>query len=151
MRAFLKAIRDIGLLVLRLVTGAILITHGVQRWLVIGPSDGTASLEAAGVSAAALIVWLTIVFEIVGGVLLVFGLATPVAGFGLLVLSIGTIINLSGTQGFVDGWEHHALRGAVGLVLLTQGSGRLGVDALFRRDKDDANSRLIGDDEDVLA
>ena len=151
MSAFLNAARDFGLLALRLAAGGSLLAHGLQRWIVIGPADSAAALESTGIADGSLYVWLAITFELVGGVLLLFGLATPVVGFGLLVLNVGVIFTVSAAQGFVGGWEHNALRAAAGLILMTQGSGRLGVDALFHRPSDETNSKLIGDEPEFLA
>ena len=36
-------------------------------------------------------VWLLIGFEVIGGIFLIFELATPVIGLGLMVLNIGII------------------------------------------------------------
>ena len=83
-------------------------------------------------------VWLLIGFEVIGGIFLIFGLATPVIGLGLMVLNIGIILTLRSHTFYVhnSGWEYNAVMTIVGLMLMTHGAGRIGLDNLFRTPKD---------------
>ena len=86
MDAFLKVVRDIALLVARIVAGVVLVAHGWQRWQIIGLDKQEALLEAAGLPAPYGLAVATVIFEIIGGTLLVFGLATPLIGLGMVVM-----------------------------------------------------------------
>lgn len=152
MTSFLRVLRDFALLMARVVLGVTLLARGWHRWQVVGIPQEVALLEQAGIPYATTLIWLVIGFEVIGGVLLVFGLATPLVGLGVLALNLGVIILLRGPDGafFVHehGWEYNALMAVMGLVLMTHGSGRAGLDNLFLRPKDD-HGDLIVDDSDV--
>ena len=130
--------------------GVVLLAHGWHRWQVMGVENEVALLRAADIGSASSIVWVVIGFEIVGGVLLIFGLATPLIGLGIIVLNLGTIILLSPASFYAHerGWEYNAIQAAVGLLLLAHGSGRAGLDHLFVRPKED-HTELIVDEEDA--
>ncbi len=150
MQSFLRLVRDVALLLSRILMGLVLLAHGWHRWQVEGIGSEVALLDAAGIGNATTIVWLVIGFEIVGGILLVFGLATPLVGLGIVVLNLATIALLRTDQFYAHehGWEYNAVQAAVGLLLLAHGSGRAGLDHLFVRPKDD-DHELIVDEEDA--
>lgn len=150
MQPFLRIVRDISLLLARILMGVVLLAHGWHRWQGVGIAEEVALLDAAGIGNATTIVWLVIGFEIVGGILLIFGLATPLVGLGILVLNVATIALLRSDQFYAheQGWEYNAVQAAVGLLLLAHGSGRAGLDHLFARPRDDGHE-LIVDEEDA--
>lgn len=152
MQAFLRVLRDIGLMLTRIIVGVVLIAHGWHRWQIAGIPEQVDILEGAGLGYATTLVWLVIGFEIIGGILLVFGLATPVVGLGMVVLNTGIILLVRGDNGFYVhdvGWEYNAVLAVVGLILLTHGSGRAGLDSLFLRPKDDDEATLIAAERTV--
>lgn len=148
MKPFLRVVRDISLLFARILMGVVLIAHGWHRWQVMTVPREVGLLEAAGIGNATTIVWLVIAFEIVGGILLIFGLATPLIGLGIVVLNVGTTLLLK-DEFYLhqQGWEYNAVQGAVGLLLLAHGSGRAGLDNLFRRPKDDGGELIVDEHE----
>ena len=83
-----------------------------------------------GIPDPALMVWLLIGFEVIGGIFLIFGLATRVISFGLMVLNIGIIVTLRSSTFYVhdSGWEYNAVMAVVGLMLMAHGAGRTGLD-----------------------
>lgn len=149
MQSFLRIVRDISLLLARILMGVVLLAHGWHRWQVMGVAEEVALLDAAGIGNATTIVWLVIGFEIVGGILLVFGLATPLVGLGILVLNVATIVLMRSDEFYVHehGWEYNAVQAAVGLLLLAHGSGRAGLDHLFVRPKDDGHELIVDEEE----
>lgn len=149
MQSFLRVVRDFALLITRILMGVVLLAHGWHRWQVMGVPYETAILEAADIGNATTIVWLVIGFEIVGGILLIFGLATPLVGLGIILLNVAIIVVLK-EEFFLHeaGWEYNAVQSVVGLMLLAHGSGRAGLDALFRRPKDE-NGELIVHERDA--
>ena len=149
MKSFLRVVRDIALLLSRILMGVVLLAHGWHRWQVMGVAREVALVEGAGIGNATTVVWLVIGFEIVGGILLVFGLATPLVGLGIVVLNGATIALMRAEEFYAHqhGWEYNAVQASVGLLLLAHGSGRAGLDNLFLRPKDD-DSELIVDEEE---
>ncbi len=146
LQVFLDGVRDVGLLVARVVVGLILVLRGWERWMSAGIDAQTAILEAAGMPTPNLLAWLVVAFEILGGVLLLFGLGTRLIGLGVAVLNVGTILLLDRLDPMnltAWGWETNALLATLGVVLLCTGAGRTGLDALFLRPDDEQESELI--------
>ncbi|MGF0316700.1 DoxX family protein [Nocardia fluminea] len=100
---------DLGLFVLRLVVGYTFIYHGLQKltgWF-HGPGlDGTKTMmESGGWDYPSLSTALVIAGELGGGILLVIGLATPLAAGAVLA----TILNAwMWKQGMVPGFQYNA-------------------------------------------
>ncbi|GGN71727.1 DoxX family protein [Nocardia rhizosphaerihabitans] len=130
---------DLGLFVLRLVVGYTFIYHGLQKltgWF-HGPGlDGTKTMmESGGWDYPSLATALVIAGELGGGILLVLGLATPLAAGAVLA----TILNAwMWKQGMVPGFQYNAatptgveidsiLAGASLAIILT-GPGRWSFD-----------------------
>ncbi|MDO5735310.1 MAG: DoxX family protein [Propionibacteriaceae bacterium] len=149
MQSFLRVVRDISLLLARILMGVVLLAHGWHRWQVMGVGREVALLEASDIGNPGTIVWLVIGFEIVGGILLVFGLATPLIGLGIVVLNTGTIVLLRSQEFYahLHGWEYNAVQAAVGLLLLAHGSGRAGLDNLFLNPKGDDTELIVDEAE----
>ncbi len=140
MKAFIHVLKGIALMLTRIVMGLIMVTHGWHRWQNEGITAEATILEQAGIPNPGLMVWLLIGFEVIGGIFLIFGLATPAIGLGLVVLNIGIILTLRSHNFYVhdSGWEYNAVMAIVGMVLMTHGAGRLALDNLFRTPKDTA-------------
>lgn len=69
-------VRDIGLLLARVLLGAVLIVHGGQKLFVNGVDGTGAFFESVGVPAAQAAAAFAGAVELVGGILLVLGLLT---------------------------------------------------------------------------
>lgn len=126
--------QDIALLLARLALGLILGAHGWHRW-VTGVNAQVAHLEAADVPNPLLIAWGATVAELVGGILLIFGLGTRFIGLLVVVQNILIIVWMRWESGlFVadGGFELNLALAALGLLFVAFGSGRTGVDALFK-------------------
>ena len=138
MKAFIRVLKDIALMLTRIIMGVIMVTHGWHRWQNEGITAEANILEHAGIPNPGLMVWLLIGFEVIGGIFLIFGLATPVIGLGLMVLNIGIILTLRSHTFYVhnSGWEYNAVMTIVGLMLMAHGAGRIGLANLFRTPKD---------------
>lgn len=127
---------SVGLLLLRLIAGALLLVHGVPK--LSTPAMATGMAASLDVPAPDLAGWLVILGEVGLGALLVLGLLTRVAGGLLLAQMTGVWLLAHAPQGFlVDGQingENALLLGAIGLMLVFTGAGRISVDArLFRK------------------
>ena len=140
MAPFLRFIRDFALLVTRIIVGVTLVAHGWHRWQVTGLEEQMDIIAEVGLPSAYGLAVATVAFEIVGGILLIFGLATPLVGLGMLVLNAAIILTTKADSGFYaheNGWEYNAVQAGVGLILLAFGSGRAGLDHLFIRPRDE--------------
>lgn len=130
---------DLGLLLLRFVIGGTFIYHGLQKltgWF-HGPGlEGTRDMmENGGWKQANISASLLMVGELGGGILVVLGLATPLAAGAILA----TILNAwMWKQGMVPGFQYNAgtksgveidsiLVGGAAALILT-GPGRLSLD-----------------------
>lgn len=140
MQKFLRVVRDCALLIARIVAGVTLVAHGWHRWQGTGLEAQMDLLAEAGLPSAYGFVVATVAFEIIGGVLLIFGLATPLVGLGMAVLNVAIILTTKAGGAFYahdNGWEYNAIQAALGLLLLAFGSGRAGLDHLFIRPRDE--------------
>ena len=147
MKAVLREVQDVALLVARLVAALVLIAHGWDRWQVAGIDSQLAVVQAAELPIGFGIVVVTIAFELIGGTLLAFGLGTRLIGLGMAVMNAVIVFAIKWEHGLdmnVGGWEYNAILAALGLLFLANGSGRLGLDHLFVRPPDDG-SDLIAD------
>ena len=87
----------------------------------------------------------SIIFELVGGVLLIVGALTRFVGLGVLIEQIliiaytnwykwpPTLLNADGT--YKGGYEYNVALGLLGLLLFVMGGGAVSIDRLFRRKK----------------
>jgi len=126
--------RDIGLLVTRALLGVVLIAHGWEKFVING-IDGTgeffSSVGVPGAAAAATVVGL---IELVGGILLILGLLTPVVAVLVVVVMLGAFFFVhvgSGIYVSNNGWELVAVIGLAAAVYGLVGPGRYSLDALI--------------------
>ena len=151
MSGFDNFLQSLALLIARLGTGGILLLHGITHWT--GANQGVANLTnryaQVGAPYAEVAAWATIIFELVGGVLLIVGALTRFVGVGLVVLSVLTIcyfswwagpdlLNADGT--YNGGYEYDVALGLLGLLFFAFGGGAVSIDRLFRRKKPDEDA-----------
>ena len=132
---------DLGLFVLRVGLGAAFIVHGLQKvfGLFGGPGiDGFAKfLESSGFREARILSWVTGITELGGGILLVFGLFTPLAAAGILgVMANAIVVKWGGGFFGAPGVEQESSFAVMAFALLFTGPGRAALDygrSWFRR------------------
>ncbi|WP_030680717.1 DoxX family protein [Streptomyces rimosus] len=127
---------DTGLLLLRLVVGLTMAAHGAQKlfgWF-DGPGlDGTGQFfTASGYPSGKAMAAVAGLSETLGGLGLVLGLLTPLAGAAI----VGTMVNALGVKwggGFFapEGVEYELLLTAGAAALTLTGPGRYAVDRLL--------------------
>lgn len=126
--------RDLGLLLIRGVAGAVLMAHGAQKlfgWFGGRGIEGTAGgMESMGFEPGRENAIAAGLAEAGGGALLALGLATPFAGAaGAGAMSAATAVHWEGglfsQQG---GFEFPALLGATAVGIGLTGAGRLSLD-----------------------
>ena len=141
-----NVLQSFALLIARLGAGGILLLHGITHWT--GANQGIAAMTeryaAAGAPYAGPAAWATIIFELVGGVLLIVGALTRFVGVGMVVLSVLTISYFSYYKGpdlvradgaYNGGYEYDAALGLLGLLFFVFGAGAVSIDRLFKRKK----------------
>jgi putative oxidoreductase len=146
MSGFLSFLKSFGLLIARLGLGGILLLHGWLRWNA-GVQTQIDYLTQFRTPYAEVAAWGAIIFELVGGVLLIVGALTRLIGLGVLIEQIliicytnwykwpPTLLNPDGT--YKGGYEYNVALGLVGLLLFAMGGGAVSIDRLFRRKKPD--------------
>jgi putative oxidoreductase len=146
MSGFLRVLRDLALLLSRIGLGGILIMHGWRRWQEQGINSQVAYLQQFGTPFPTYAAWGATILELVGGLFLIVGALTPLVAAAVVaeqVLIIAytnwykglALTNLEGQ--WTGGYEYNIILGLLALLLTVYGSGRIGVDRLFRRNKPD--------------
>ena len=151
MKAFIKVVQDIGLLVARVALGLVLLSHGWHRFST-GIGTTVTTLTKYGLPEPQLFAWGATILEVIGGALLVFGLLTPIVAAFMVAEQVMVIAWLKWQHGLWqvnDGIEYPVILAALALILVVFGAGRTGVDVLFRRGKKPATSSSVYDSNPV--
>ncbi|MEU4351266.1 DoxX family membrane protein [Streptomyces sp. NPDC023838] len=126
--------RDLGLLVLRVGTGAVLVAHGTQKllgWFGGGGIEGTAAaMEHMGFRPGRQSAVAAGLGEAGGGALLALGLATPAAGAAAAGAMAGAV-SVHAPAGFFaqgGGFEYPAFLGFTAAAIGVAGAGRYSLD-----------------------
>ena len=131
--------------IIRLTTGLILFPHGAQKMLGLfgGPGfSGEMDFLTGTVNLPWLIALLVIVIEFIGSLSLIVGFASRIWAVLTIILMVGIIVTAHLDNGFFmnwfgnqkgEGYEYHLLVIGLCLASLCNGSGRLSIDAAFRK------------------
>lgn len=126
--------KSLGLLVFRLVLGYTFLMHGTQKAFEYTPTGVSASFTQMGIPAPELSAYFTVGAELIGGIMLLLGVGTRIAGAALAIAMMGAFIFVHSSAGFYEqngGYEYVlVLIGATVMFLLT-GAGKYSVDALL--------------------
>lgn len=133
---FLHRLSSYAPVVIRVLVGAIMTAHGWQKLADMGPATfGSAMLEPNGVPLASLVGWLVTGIELVGGIMLIVGLATRIAAALISAVLLGAIILVKVDIGFLSpigamlpGAELDVALLAGTFALMLMGPGRPSVD-----------------------
>ncbi len=124
MRRFVPVNLDLALLLLRLVLATILLYHGIPKLLHFSATAG--GFASMHVPAPTLTAGFALVVEVVGGLLLLLGIATDIVGLLVVVEMIGAIVTVHWSKGFdftKVGWEHPFTVLVIALALALSGPG----------------------------
>lgn len=149
-KAFVRVVQDLALIVVRLCVGLVLFLHGWHRFVTVGMVSEIARVRAAGLPFPEAFAYGAVTLEMIGGVLLAFGLATPIIGLAMLVENVVIIAWFKASAGYEvlsGGWEYNLVLAAVGLLLLAFGGGRGALDMLLRRRSRDRSTPMIDESE----
>jgi putative oxidoreductase len=124
---------DAGLTILRAVTGTIFVAHGAQKLFVYGLDGVAAGFAQMGVPFASVMGPLVGFVELFGGLALIAGLLTRLAGVGLTAVMLGAMVMVHLPAGFFmpNGYEFVLMLAASATTLAITGAGRYSVDALL--------------------
>jgi putative oxidoreductase len=138
-----STLRDWAAVPLRLIVGYGFIAHGYAK-VMNGPDRFAASLHALGVPAAHAMAWITIVFELLGGVAVLAGAWIPLVSLPLAAILLVAAITVHLPYGFSSiklrgvtaagpefgppGYETNLLYLAALAALVLGGSGPLAFD-----------------------
>ncbi|WP_040162045.1 DoxX family protein [Mobilicoccus massiliensis] len=140
------AVVDAGLLVARVILGAILIAHGWQKVAQNGLEATGGAFAEMGVPLPQVAAVFTAVAELGGGILLVLGLLTQVAGLAVVFVMVGAWFFVHRDNGvFVtgQGWELVAAIGLAAAMFVVVGPGRASIDALLARRRGTARDEHV--------
>lgn len=126
---------DLGLLVLRLITGTIFVAHGAQKLFVFGLDGVAGGFGQMGVPMAEIVGPLVALVEFFGGLALIAGLLTRLAGFGLAIVMLGAMLIAHLPAGFFapNGVEFTLALFGAAITLLLAGAGAFSADAMISR------------------
>jgi putative oxidoreductase len=123
--------RDIGLVLLRAVVGAVFIAHGAQKLFVFGLDGLTGGFGQMGIPLASVVAPGVALLEFFGGMALVVGLLTRPVAAGLALTMLGAMVFVHLPAGFFlpDGYEFVLTLMGVAVALVVMGAGAYSVDA----------------------
>jgi putative oxidoreductase len=126
---------DVGLFVLRAVSGSIFAAHGAQKLFTFGLDGVAGAFGGMGVPMAGVVGPAVAFLEFFGGLALVAGLLTRLVGVGLAANMLGAILLVHLPNGlFLPNGSEFALAlfGAAATLTMT-GAGSFSVDAVLNR------------------
>ena len=118
---------DLAAFLLRLVTGAWFLVHGLIKLFIFTPAGTAGYFQSIGLPGA--LGYLTLVIEIAGGLALLAGVATRYVALLMVLVLLGAGWFGHGGNGFTfsntgGGWEYPVLWAVVMLALALLGDGR---------------------------
>ena len=125
---------DLALAGARVVVGVIFIAHGWQKLMTNGLDATSQGFAGMGVPLPTLSAGLAGTIELVGGIALVLGAFTTVAGITTALVMFGAFwfAHLgNGVFAAEGGWEVVGALGAASIALAAAGAGRFSVDGLL--------------------
>lgn len=121
------------------MVGLTLAAHGAQKlfgwWGGPGMAGWTAAMERMRIRPARAWAWISVLAELVGGLLFALGLLTPLGAFaivGSMLVAIATVHWPNGFWNGKRGYEFNLVIVASAIAIALTGPGALSLDALLR-------------------
>ncbi|MEU4194150.1 DoxX family protein [Kribbella sp. NPDC026611] len=130
------AVRDLVLLIARVGLGIVFVAHGWQKFHTNGLDATAQGFEQLGVPAPTLSAYYATGVELLGGIALIVGVLTPVAGLLLTLDMLGAFAFVHVSNGVFagsGGWELVAALGLMSLTLAATGAGRFSLDNVLAK------------------
>lgn len=127
---------SLGLLVLRVVVGAVFAAHGAQKIFENTIPGTVEGFRGMGIPLAEIAAPVVAYVELIGGFLLIFGLFTRLAGILLAVDMVVALVSVHLPAGLWvgdGGYEFVAVLGVAALALAFAGAGRFSLDGALLR------------------
>lgn len=131
-----SAAPSLGLLVLRVVIGAVFAAHGAQKIFEFTLAGTVGSFAGMGIPLPEIAAPVVAFVELIGGILLVLGLFTRPVGILLAIDMVVALVAVHLPAGLwvgEGGYEFVAVLGAGALALALTGAGRFSLDRAFLR------------------
>jgi len=127
--------RDAGLTILRIVTGITFMAHGGQKLFVYGLDGVAGAFAQMGVPFPGVVGPLVGFVELFGGLALIAGLLTRLAGVGLTAVMLGALFLVHLPAGFFlpNGYEFVFMLAGSATTLAITGAGQFSLDARLAR------------------
>lgn len=124
-------LQDVAALIGRIGVAVVFFAHGIDKWN--SGVDATAQmLDGAGIPLATLAAVFLIAVEVIGSILFVLGLATPLVGIGFAIAGLGAMFSVHLDAGLTgDGGYELVLVLALTGLALGFNSGRIALDHLL--------------------
>jgi putative oxidoreductase len=128
----------------RALLGAVMFPHGAQKllgWFGGYGFDASMTFFTDTMHLPAPLAVLVILGESIGALLLIAGLGTRIAAFGISAIMLGAVLTTHGSVGFFmnwygsgtgEGYEYHLLALALSVPLVIAGGGRYALDSWLR-------------------
>lgn len=136
--ARLSGLADVAPVVVRVVIGAMIATHGWQK-LDAGVAGFAGFLDSLGVPSPDAAAWAVTLLELVGGILLIVGLLSRLVALLLIAELVGAVYLVTWNLGLIAdaaepgvGYERDLAYMLAFLVVLLLGPGKPSVDHLLR-------------------
>lgn len=134
----MSTIKEIALLLSRVLFGIILIAHGWDKFQITGLEGVTGYFDSLGIPAAGFAAAVVGAIELIGGIMIVLGAFTRVVTLVVAAVMLGAAVFAHASFGIYaanGGWELVGAIGAGMLALFAIGAGAWSVDALIARNK----------------
>lgn len=129
---------NLGLLIIRLVIGLLFVGHGAQKlfgWFGGNGLKGTGGwFESIGIKPGLTMAFIAGLAELIGGLLFVLGLLTPIAGIMIAGTMLMAIIKVHAPNGLwvtANGYEYNLTLFSVAIGVALIGPGQYALDALL--------------------
>jgi uncharacterized membrane protein YphA (DoxX/SURF4 family) len=111
---------DLGLLLIRLGLAAVFIAFGIAKF---SDLEGTVGFFAS-LGFPAVAAYLVAVVEVLGGLAMLVGVWTDLAGVLLAVIMLVAIFTVTGAKGFMGGWDYNLILLVSSLGVAFAGPGK---------------------------